>query len=133
MVGQARDAPDLLRKVVGYLPKQWVADVASFLADVDRGLVLDPEVVATMMSRPLERVTSIGGVPRSKSGPAFSPQFALPARQPKTSCAVSCFTHLIAPLSRSSATIASAVSCAGALSRKPMTSPRNPTTRRVPA
>jgi DNA-binding NarL/FixJ family response regulator len=41
---------------VGYLLKQRVADVASFLADVHRvaagGCVLDPEVVATMMSRP---------------------------------------------------------------------------------
>src|SRR5712691_10112871 len=68
-----------------------------------------------MMSQPLERVTSIAGVPRSKSGPAFSPQFALPARQPKTSPAVSCLIHLIAPLVRSKATIASAVGCAGAL------------------
>jgi DNA-binding NarL/FixJ family response regulator len=51
---------------VGYLLKQRVADVASFLADVHRvaagGCVLDPEVVATMMSRPrrddlLERLT----------------------------------------------------------------------------
>jgi DNA-binding NarL/FixJ family response regulator len=40
---------------VGYLLKQRVADVASFLADVHRvaagGCVLDPEVVATMMAR----------------------------------------------------------------------------------
>jgi DNA-binding NarL/FixJ family response regulator len=51
---------------VGYLLKQRVADVASFLADVHRvaggGCVLDAEVVATMMSRPrrddlLERLT----------------------------------------------------------------------------
>ncbi len=51
---------------IGYLLKQRVADVASFLADVHRvatgGCVLDPEVVATMMSRPrrddlLERLT----------------------------------------------------------------------------
>jgi hypothetical protein len=44
---------------------------------------------ATIRSRPSDWVISIGGVPRSKSGPAFSPQFALPARQPKTSPAVS--------------------------------------------
>ena len=31
-------------------------------------------------------------------GPAFSPQFALPARQPKTSSAVNCLIHLIAPV-----------------------------------
>ncbi|MBS1860089.1 MAG: response regulator transcription factor [Actinobacteria bacterium] len=51
---------------VGYLLKDRVADVASFLADVHRvaagGCVLDPEVVATMMARPrrddlLERLT----------------------------------------------------------------------------
>jgi DNA-binding NarL/FixJ family response regulator len=41
---------------VGYLLKQRVADIDSFLADVHRvaagGCVLDPEVVATMMARP---------------------------------------------------------------------------------
>ena len=51
---------------VGYLLKQRVADVASFTADLRRiaagGCVLDPEVVATMMSRPrrddpLDRLT----------------------------------------------------------------------------
>ena len=51
---------------VGYLLKQRVADVATFGADLRRvaagGCVLDPEVVATMMSRPrrddlLERLT----------------------------------------------------------------------------
>ncbi|MGC1165322.1 MAG: response regulator transcription factor [Solirubrobacterales bacterium] len=51
---------------VGYLLKQRVADVDSFRADLRRvaagGCVLDPEVVATMMSRPrrddpLERLT----------------------------------------------------------------------------
>src|SRR6266849_5275996 len=66
----------------------------------------------TMTSRLSGSVTSIGGVPRSKSGPAFSPQFALPARQPNTSPAVSCLIHVIAPLKGSNATIASAVGCA---------------------
>lgn len=51
---------------VGYLLKQRVADVTAFRADLRRvaagGCVLDPEVVATMMSRPrrddvLERLT----------------------------------------------------------------------------
>src|SRR5262249_47498449 len=66
-------------------------------------------------ARPLGDGTSIAGVPMSKSGPAFSPQLALPARQPKTSCSVNCLIHLIAPDGGSKATMASAVGCAGAL------------------
>src|SRR5438046_2846776 len=80
-----------------------------------------------MMSRPFGRVVTIAGVPMSKSGPALSPQLALPARQPNTSCAVNCLIHLIAPLPGSNATIASAVGCAGALYALPVaayTTPR---------
>src|SRR6476660_2047719 len=69
----------------------------------------------TMMSLPLLMVVSMGGVPKSKSGPAFSPQFALPGRHPKTSPVVNCFDHFTTPLSRSNAMIESAVGCSGAL------------------
>src|SRR5277367_3944752 len=70
---------------------------------------------ATMTSRPSGSVVSIGGVPRSKSGPAFSPQLALPARHPNTSCAVNCLIHLIPPVAISNATIESLAGCIGSL------------------
>src|SRR6476661_3044866 len=69
----------------------------------------------TRISLPSFIVVNIGGVPKSKSGPAFSPQFAVPGRHPNTSPAVICFDHFPAPLSISKATIESAVGCDGPL------------------
>src|SRR5947208_4730307 len=72
---------------------------------------------ATMMSRP-PVVARIGALPKSWSGPS-SPaagQLAEPAAQmTKMSFGVTCDVHLIAPVSRSNAMIASLVGCYGSV------------------
>ncbi len=70
----------------------------------------------TITSRPLTRA-SIGGLPKSTSGPTASGQLGLPARQlvTYTSFGVTCFIQRIDPVLRSSATTASLDACAGAL------------------
>ena len=85
------------------------------------------------MSRPSPSVARIGALPKSKSGPSSSAggQFAAGAGgaarlkvmlQPttKTSFAVTCDVHLIAPLSRSNAMMASLVGCCGSVYMLPV-------------
>src|SRR5215471_20701051 len=70
----------------------------------------------TSRRSPFGSVTSIGGDPKSKSGPLPAGQFAAstpPQARFQASPLVSWLTHLIAPELRSSAMIASLVGAAG--------------------
>src|SRR5262245_55970551 len=60
----------------------------------------------TSASPPFGNFVSDGDLPKSKSGPGRSPQFASPTRQPKMSGAATCFAHNRRPLFRSSAATA---------------------------
>ena len=76
-----------------------------------------------MMSLPFGSVARIGELPKSKSGPTSAGQFAgfgwlHPTT--KTSFGVTWAVHPIAPLSRSSAMIASLVPCCGSVYMLPV-------------
>src|SRR6185436_14762081 len=80
---------------------------------------------ATMMSRPPAIVVRIGALPKSWSGPISAAGAQLAPVGPvqpitKISFGVTCDVHLIAPVSRSNAMIASLVGCCGSVYMLPV-------------